>query len=97
MEIDIFVLIACPENTLVDSSEFYKPIATPFEAYLACNKVGEDWTGQFVTDFNEIVNRVDESNKEVKIEDECPDFSLVTGKFRHLNCEEGDVDAEKKL
>jgi diphthamide biosynthesis protein 2 len=34
-EIDIFVMVACPENTLVDSKEFFKPIVTPFELEVA--------------------------------------------------------------
>ena len=36
LEIDIYVLVACPENSLVDSHEFYKPVVTPFEMELAC-------------------------------------------------------------
>jgi diphthamide biosynthesis protein 2 len=36
MEIDIFVLVACPENSLVESQEFYRPVVTPFEMEVAC-------------------------------------------------------------
>lgn len=36
LEIDLFVLVACPENSLVDSQEFYKPVVTPFEMEIAC-------------------------------------------------------------
>ncbi|KAJ8305393.1 hypothetical protein KUTeg_015938 [Tegillarca granosa] len=35
MEIDVFVLVACSENTLFDSSEFYKPVITPYEMEMA--------------------------------------------------------------
>ncbi|KAL3216345.1 hypothetical protein MRX96_033143 [Rhipicephalus microplus] len=28
-EIDVYVLVACPENTLLDSKEFFQPIVTP--------------------------------------------------------------------
>jgi diphthamide biosynthesis protein 2 len=38
LEIDIFVTVACPENTLVDSSEYYKPIVTPFELQIALDR-----------------------------------------------------------
>ena len=34
-EVDIFVLIACHENSAIDSRDFYKPIVTPFELQLA--------------------------------------------------------------
>ena len=36
LEIDVFVLVACPENSLLDSQEFYKPVVTPFEMEIAC-------------------------------------------------------------
>lgn len=54
MEIDIFVLIACPENSLLDSSEFYKPVVTPFEMEVACNKKRE-WSEEYVTDFRQLL------------------------------------------
>lgn len=54
LEIDIFVLIACPENTLLDSSEFYKPVVTPFEMDVACNKARE-WADEYVTDFRRLL------------------------------------------
>ena len=36
LEIDVYVLVACPENSLIDSHEFFKPVITPFELELAC-------------------------------------------------------------
>ena len=54
MEIDVFVHIACAENTLVDSSEFYKPVITPYELEVACNSA-QEWTGECVTDFRELL------------------------------------------
>ncbi len=54
MEVDVFVLVACPENSLLDNQEFYKPVLTPFEMELACNRA-RDWTGDYVTDFRQIL------------------------------------------
>lgn len=54
LEIDIYVLVACPENSLLDSSEFYRPVVSPFEMELACNKHRE-WTGEYVTDFRDLL------------------------------------------
>lgn len=63
-EIDVFVLIACPENTLIDSKEFYKPIVTPFEMELAIRanqrhsdtgEEGVDWTGEYKLDLEQLV------------------------------------------
>lgn len=36
LEMDLFVLVACPENSLVDSQDFYKPVVTPYEMEVAC-------------------------------------------------------------
>lgn len=33
--LDLFILVACPENSLIENKEFFKPIATPFEAEIA--------------------------------------------------------------
>lgn len=54
LEIDIFVLIACPENSLLDSSDFYKPVVTPFEMEVACNK-NREWSEEYVTDFRHLL------------------------------------------
>ena len=50
LEIDIFVLVACSENTLIDSKEFYQPVVTPFEVEMALNP-DREWTGDYYTDF----------------------------------------------
>lgn len=54
LEVDVFVLVACPQNTLVDSKDFLKPVVTPFEMEVACNQARE-WTGDYVTDFLQLL------------------------------------------
>ena len=54
MEVDVFVLVACPQNTLVDSKEFLKPVVTPYEMEVACNQARE-WTGDYITDFQQLL------------------------------------------
>ncbi|KAF9919304.1 Diphthamide biosynthesis protein 2 [Lobosporangium transversale] len=54
MEIDCFVYVACPENSLIDSKEFYRPIVTPFELEIALSK-SLDWTGKYITDFQQLL------------------------------------------
>ena len=53
-DIDIFVLIACPENSLIDSKEFFRPIVTPFEMELACNPQRQ-WTGTCELDYRQLL------------------------------------------
>ncbi|XP_073232965.1 2-(3-amino-3-carboxypropyl)histidine synthase subunit 2-like [Porites lutea] len=85
MEIDVFVLVACAENTLIDSKEFYKPIVTPFEMELACMR-DREWTGDYITDFRDLLPGASAS---VELDEEgtdqssdSADVSLITGKLR---------------
>ncbi|CAH1773767.1 unnamed protein product, partial [Owenia fusiformis] len=83
LEIDVFVLISCAENTLLDSKEFYKPIVTPYEMELACNE-NLQWTGEYETDFRQL-NKIEISEEPRKLEH---DVSIITGKIRTLGVEE---------
>ncbi|KAF7660904.1 hypothetical protein LDENG_00272870 [Lucifuga dentata] len=85
LEIDIFVLIACPENSLLDLSEFYRPVVTPFEMEVACNKK-RDWSEEYVTDFHHLLPG---GQSHVPLADEQEsdetDMSLITGALRSKN------------
>jgi len=48
LEIDLFVLVACPENSLVDSQDFYKPVVTPFEMEIACIRSADQSAGTLI-------------------------------------------------
>ncbi|KAI0942716.1 hypothetical protein AcW1_003274 [Taiwanofungus camphoratus] len=83
LEIECFVLVACPENSLIEAKEFLRPIITPYELEVAL-RAEQSWTGRYVLDFDKLLaehrNRPEEEN--VKDLDQ-PEFSLVTGKYRH--------------
>ncbi|KAG9289206.1 hypothetical protein G9A89_022515 [Geosiphon pyriformis] len=89
MEIDCYVLVACPENSLIDSKEFYRPIVTPFELEIALDK-SKSWTGEYITDFQDllfgIADNPDEMSRDFrKVDDndeDQPYFSLITGKLK---------------
>ncbi|XP_029181638.2 2-(3-amino-3-carboxypropyl)histidine synthase subunit 2-like [Acropora millepora] len=84
MEVDAFVLVACPENSLIDSKEFFKPIVTPFEMELACLRTRE-WTGDYITDFRELLPGASASVELEEDANDCnevPDVSLITGHLR---------------
>ncbi|KAG8538610.1 hypothetical protein GDO81_022340 [Engystomops pustulosus] len=85
-EVDIFVLVACPENSLLDSTEFYRPIITPDEMEVACNPARE-WAGRCVTDFRELLpgGAAHVAFPEINPEDaDRTDVSLITGDLRSL-------------
>jgi len=86
-EIECFVLVACPENSLVDAKDFLRPIVTPFELQLALQPA-PTWTGEYVLDFEQVLARREppqhEDGEDVEDGDiDRPAFSLVTGKYRH--------------
>ncbi|KAI9020045.1 diphthamide biosynthesis protein 2 [Phycomyces nitens] len=87
MEVDCYVLVACPENSLIDSKEFYRPIVTPFELEIALAK-SKEWTGDYITDFSKLLPslRTDEFTYDKEEEDGSSDeeehFSLITGQYK---------------
>uniref|UniRef100_A0A8C5QA33 2-(3-amino-3-carboxypropyl)histidine synthase subunit 2 n=1 Tax=Leptobrachium leishanense TaxID=445787 RepID=A0A8C5QA33_9ANUR len=83
-EVDIFVIVACPENSLLDSREFYRPVVTPHEMEMACNPACE-WSGCCVTDFQELLpgGSAHVPFPEIHPEDsDRTDVSLITGELR---------------
>ena len=92
-EIDVFVLIACPENSIVGAKEFMQPVITPFELDVALNSA-RNWTGDFAADFRDILPGSTSFKKFVQ--DMESDVSLVTGKMRTANVsgDEGDSSSQ---
>ena len=87
LEIDIFVLIACGENSILDGKDFYRPVITPFEMQLACVR-GKEWDGTFVTNFHSVLPNTNDELENEKYDydsDEEADFSLLTGQYRNHN------------
>ncbi|KAI9332361.1 putative diphthamide synthesis protein-domain-containing protein [Obelidium mucronatum] len=87
MEIQVFVLVACPENTLVDSKEFMQPIVTPFELEIALVS-NKEWTGAYETDLAKLADRIGgeavaaENEGGGDVDDDEPHFSLITGGYK---------------
>ncbi|XP_064311337.1 2-(3-amino-3-carboxypropyl)histidine synthase subunit 2 [Phalacrocorax carbo] len=84
LEVDIFVLVACTQNSLLDSSDFYRPVVTPYELELACNPARE-WTGNYLTDFRDLLPGACahvELPPAVPAAEAIPDISLITGEMR---------------
>lgn len=94
-EIDCFVLVGCPENTLYNSREFYKPLVSFFEVEMALNPA---WHSQipetYCTDFRDLLpeGKLYRSPNDAEMMES--DVSLVTGRVRNVrsnfdNNEEG--------
>uniref|UniRef100_A0A8D0GA14 2-(3-amino-3-carboxypropyl)histidine synthase subunit 2 n=1 Tax=Sphenodon punctatus TaxID=8508 RepID=A0A8D0GA14_SPHPU len=85
-EVDVFVLVACAQNSLLDSRDFYRPLVTPYELELACNPA-RAWTGCYLTDFRPLLPGACAHvpfPDAVSEEEEVPDVSLITGELRSV-------------
>lgn len=81
LEIDCFVLIACPENSLLDSRDFLRPVVTPYELTLALDPEFS-WDPTFYElDLSKMAPKIlKQIRKQNDLEtDTAPHFSLVTG------------------
>lgn len=81
-EIDCYVLVACPETSLLDSRDFHVPIITPFELEIALNY--REWDGFYSSEFDDFLRPID-ANFEEYIDDEdiddAPFFNVVSGNY----------------
>ncbi|XP_053616766.1 2-(3-amino-3-carboxypropyl)histidine synthase subunit 2 [Plodia interpunctella] len=80
-EIDIYVMIACPENDLYNSRDFYKPIVYPYELEVAINLKRDPYFTNHVTDYDELLPGK-RHYCDIEHLEEGGDVSLVTGKIR---------------
>ncbi|GAO52732.1 hypothetical protein G7K_6802-t1 [Saitoella complicata NRRL Y-17804] len=91
-EVECFVLVACGENSLIESRDFYRPVVTPYELGLALRARGGEapsWTGEWVTDFDRVMRlnssnppgNDDEGKDPWASDDDEPHFSLITGRY----------------
>jgi diphthamide biosynthesis protein 2 len=101
-EIDIFVIIACSFNSLVDTRDYYHDIITPYELDMALNE-RRNWDGNYSIDFQDILpngplyikNDDDDDNNDNADE---PFYSPVTGKLMSKPSQRNKIENnDKKL
>ncbi|CAM9199138.1 unnamed protein product [Discosporangium mesarthrocarpum] len=51
-EVEVFCIVACAENSLLDSREFHVPVVTPLELEVALGR--REWDGFYSTDFEDL-------------------------------------------
>ncbi|XP_030029165.2 2-(3-amino-3-carboxypropyl)histidine synthase subunit 2 isoform X1 [Manduca sexta] len=93
-EIDIYVLIACPENDLYSNRDFYKPIVYPYELEVALNSNREPYFTHHVTDYDDLLpgKRHYCDIDHVK---ELTDVSLITGRIRETRIENNESGSQE--
>lgn len=56
-EIDVFVLVACPQNGIIDSKDYLRPIITPFELEAAILKGGDIFSSTYTLEFHDLLQK----------------------------------------
>lgn len=74
-------MIACPENDLYSSRDFYRPIVFPYELEIALNSNREPFPTYHVTDYDELLPGRRHYG-DIKPIQEIADVSLITGRIR---------------
>ncbi|CAH2350472.1 2-(3-amino-3-carboxypropyl)histidine synthase subunit 2 [[Candida] railenensis] len=68
--VDLWCILGCDHQGIIvdQNNEYFKPIVTPYELLLA---LSDDltWTGQWVTDFNEVLKDLGEGSQDQKEEE----------------------------
>lgn len=81
MEVDMYVLVACSENSLINSKELNKPIITVYELEMAFNEA-RLWGNEFICDFRQLLPG-HEHYKPLELSQKESDVSLITGSARY--------------
>ncbi|KAJ3274524.1 Diphthamide biosynthesis protein 2 [Terramyces sp. JEL0728] len=87
-EIDCFVLVACPQNSILDSKEYFYPIVTPYELSLALDKKSIWNPSKYELNLSRMMQGLSVQLEDTKIRasehhdsDDEPHFSLITGQY----------------
>jgi len=83
MEVDMYVLISCNENCLVNSKELNKPIVTIYELEIAYN-CARLWGEEFICDYRQLLEGK-EHYIPIELSDKEADVSLINGEMRLLS------------
>lgn len=88
LDIDCFVLIGCPENRLITSRDFYKPLLSTFEVEVALNPAWrQNIPERYFVEFKEVLpnGKLYREFGDVAPEEGESDVSLISGKVRLIN------------
>ena len=53
--VDLYVVVGCPETSMIDSKQFMIPVVTPHEVMMALRSELFPWQSKIITDFNKLL------------------------------------------
>lgn len=80
-EIQIYVMIACPENDLYNTRDFYTPIVYPYDLEVALNSNRDSYFTSHIIDYDDLLPGKGDYCEIDRLKEET-DVSLITGKIR---------------
>lgn len=80
MEVDMYVMVSCNENCLINSKELNKPIITIYELEMAFNSA-RLWGSEYVCDFRQLLEG-NEHHVPLETNSDELNVSLITGGVR---------------
>jgi diphthamide biosynthesis protein 2 len=101
LDLEAFVLVACPENSLLDSREFHVPVVTPDELLLALGP-NQTWTGVSDLSLSSVASRISASlasappERTTDDEEDAPYFSLVTGTYKMRSTQQQQEEVKRE-
>ncbi|CAJ0574809.1 unnamed protein product, partial [Mesorhabditis spiculigera] len=96
-DIDVFIVISCPFGVLIDTSDYFRPVLSVFEAEMALNPdrswaADSGWSAEFCDFLGGSIGQHKTG------EDDGVDVSLVTGRVRiNGRREEEGKDAQQQI
>jgi diphthamide biosynthesis protein 2 len=101
-EVEGWVVIGCWESSLVESSDFYRPIVTPFELEMAMTDDKERvWGGEWVSDFGALLLRDEEKKAATaangEVQEDATETSTLNDDDPYANASSDDEPPEFDL
>lgn len=81
-DVGCFVLVACPQTSVIDTRDYFAPVVTPFELLLALAPGEPAWTGDYALDFERLLSMPVPRFEDQDDDDDAPQYDFTTGKLR---------------
>ncbi|CDW79232.1 diphthamide biosynthesis protein 2-like [Stylonychia lemnae] len=98
--IDLYVIIGCPETSLVPFKKFNMTVVTPHELFMAFEEDAFQWESKIITDFNQILPQIKQQQKDldkiqIELDNHKVDETQLALRFEQLSYKGLEIGTEK--